>query len=63
MLGPDARLESLGLVSVDVTELLFAIEDLVDQDLDPAPVANAETLGDLVTAVNAQLDERVEPIV
>jgi acyl carrier protein len=54
-LGPDATLESLGLASLDVTEVFFAIEELVGGELDPVPAADAETLGALVDVVNAQL--------
>jgi acyl carrier protein len=60
--GADATLESLGLSSLDVTEMFFAVEELVGRELDPVPAADAETLGQLLEVVNAQLDSRVEPV-
>jgi acyl carrier protein len=62
VLGPDVTLEGLGLASLDVAEIFFAIEDLVGRELDPVPAADAATLGDLVDLVNAQLDAHVEPV-
>lgn len=55
VLGPDAVLEDLGLSSFDVTEVFVSIEDLVEQELDSVPVADAETLANLVAVVNEQL--------
>jgi len=61
-LGPDSTLEDLGLASLDVTEVFFAIEELVGQELDPVPAGDAETLGQLVDVVNSQLGVRAESV-
>jgi acyl carrier protein len=61
-LEPDVTLESLGLSSLDVTEVFFAIEELVGRELDPVAASDARTLGELVDLVNAQLDMRPQPV-
>lgn len=62
VLEPDTTLEGLGLASLDVTEMFFAIEELVGRELDPVPAADAQTLGELVGLVNAQLGVLAEPV-
>ncbi len=62
VLEPDTTLEGLGLASLDVTEMFFAIEELVGRELDPVPAADAQTLGELVALVNAQLGALAEPV-
>jgi acyl carrier protein len=62
VLEPDTTLEGLGLASLDVTEMFFAIEELVGRELDPVPAADAQTLGELVGLVNAQLGALAEPV-
>jgi acyl carrier protein len=51
-LTADSGLEELGLTSLDVTEVYFAIEELVGTELDPTAAADVRTIGDLVTVVN-----------
>jgi acyl carrier protein len=62
VLEPDTTLEGLGLASLDVTEMFFAIEELVGRELDPVPAADAQTLGELVGLVNDQLGALAEPV-
>jgi acyl carrier protein len=51
----DSRLDDLGLSSLEVADAFFRLEDLIGKELDPAAAADAETLGDLVAAVNRQV--------
>jgi acyl carrier protein len=55
VLEPGTTLDGLGLSSLDVTEMFFAIEELVGHELDPVPAADARTLGELLSVVNVQL--------
>jgi acyl carrier protein len=65
-LPPDARLdasaefETLGLSSLDVTEIFFGIEEKVGFELDPTAGADVKTIGDLVDVVNGTA--RAEPV-
>jgi acyl carrier protein len=59
----DSGLEQLGLTSLDVTEVFFALEERVDIELDPVPASDAKTLGDLVNVVNAQVRQALESAV
>jgi acyl carrier protein len=56
VISGDSRLDDLGLASLEVADAFFQLEDLIDAELDPAAAADAETLGDLVAAVNRQID-------
>jgi acyl carrier protein len=54
-LGPDTRFEEIGLTSLDLTELLFAIEDHLQDELEIPEGARPETLGELIDLVNRTL--------
>ena len=56
-IGPDSELEELGLSSLDQTEVFFEVEELVGMELDPTAGSDVNTIGELVAAVNAQIDE------
>jgi acyl carrier protein len=47
--------DDLGVSSLDVSEVFFAIEDEVGIELDPVPASDATTVGGLVEVVNAQV--------
>ena len=51
-LTPDASLEALGIDSLGVAELLFAVEDAFAIKLPPEPV-NLATLGEVVAFIDA----------
>ena len=51
-LTPDASLEALGIDSLGVAELLFAVEDAFAIRLPPEPV-NLATLGEVVAFIDA----------
>jgi acyl carrier protein len=51
-LTAETELESVGLSSLDVTEIFFGIEERVGFELDPTAGADVKTIGDLVTVVN-----------
>jgi acyl carrier protein len=48
----ESTLEGLGLSSLDVTEIYFAIEERVGTELDPTAAADVKTIGELVEVVN-----------
>ncbi len=48
-----STLKELGLSSLDLTEIYFAIEERVGTELDPTAAADVKTLGELVAVVNA----------
>lgn len=52
----DSGLEDLGLSSLDVTEVFFAVEERVGIELDPVAAADARTLGELVAVINGLVD-------
>ncbi len=47
--------DEIGLASLDITEIFFAIEHTVGIELDPVPASDAKTVGGLVDVVNAQV--------
>lgn len=60
-LQPEARIEDLGIASLDVVQSIFEIESAFDIEIPPVPSgAGAEfaTIGDLVGHVLATLDGR-----
>ncbi|WP_211289035.1 acyl carrier protein, partial [Actinophytocola xinjiangensis] len=50
------RLDELGLSSLQVSEIVFTLEDEHGVEFDPAKAAEAETLGDLLTLTNEVLE-------
>jgi len=49
-----SRLDDLGMSSLEIADVFFELEGLVGHELDPTAAADAETLGELLAAVNAQ---------
>ncbi|MCT2583657.1 acyl carrier protein [Actinophytocola gossypii] len=54
----NTRLDSLGLSSLQVSEVVFTLEDEHGVEFDPARAANAQTLGDLLALGNSVLETR-----
>jgi acyl carrier protein len=52
VLDGTTNLETIGLSSLDLTEIYFQIEETVGVELDPAEASNVRTIGDLVEVVN-----------
>ncbi len=50
------RLDELGLSSLQVSEIVFTLEDEHGVEFDPAKAAEAQTLGDLLTLTNEVLE-------
>jgi acyl carrier protein len=62
-LRPDARIEDLGIASLDIVQSIFEIESQFDVEIPPiASIAGAEfaTVGDLVSHVLATLDRQTD---
>ncbi|MBE7217214.1 MAG: acyl carrier protein [Caulobacteraceae bacterium] len=53
-LKPEATLESLGIASLDVISVLFALEDKFGVVVEQADVEGARTLGDFTDVVMAK---------
>lgn len=51
------RLDELGLSSLQVSEIVFTLEDEHGVEFDPAKAADAQTLGDLLAIGNEVLEE------
>lgn len=51
----ETQFEALGLTSLDLAEVLFAIEDHLDEELDPIGDKDPKTVGELLDQVNALL--------
>jgi acyl carrier protein len=51
------RLDELGLSSLQVSEIVFTLEDEHGVEFDPAKAADAQTLGDLLALSNEVLEE------
>lgn len=52
------RLDELGLSSLQVSEIVFTLEDEHGVEFDPAKAADAQTLGDLLALTNEVLEVR-----
>ncbi|OLF09972.1 hypothetical protein BU204_32325 [Actinophytocola xanthii] len=50
------RLDELGLSSLQVSEIVFTLEDEHGVEFDPAKAADAQTLGDLLALTNEVLE-------
>jgi len=50
------RLDELGLSSLQVSEIVFTLEDEHGVEFDPAKAADAQTLGDLLALSNEVLE-------
>lgn len=56
MIDEGTRLDELGLSSLQVSEIVFTLEDEHGVEFDPAKAAEAQTLGDLLTLTNEVLE-------
>lgn len=61
VLVAETSLESLGLTSLDITEVLLSIEEKVGFELDPSAAADIKSIGDIVATVNGQLQSASQP--
>lgn len=52
----NTRLDELGLSSLQVSEIVFTLEDEHGVEFDPAKAAEAQTLGDLLALTNEVLE-------
>jgi acyl carrier protein len=52
-LSTDTRFEELGLTSLDLAEIFFAIEGYLDVELEPIAAGDPTTLGELLDQINA----------
>jgi acyl carrier protein len=51
-------IEDLGLSSLQISEIVFSLEEDHDVEFDAALAADAKTLGDLLEVANKALDEK-----
>ena len=56
VLDESTRLEDLGLSSLQVSEIVFTLEENHEVEFDAARAADAQTLGDVVALANEALD-------
>lgn len=56
VLDEDTRLDELGLSSLQVSEVIFSLEEDHGVEFDTARAADVKTLGDVVTLANAPID-------
>ncbi|MBA2934327.1 acyl carrier protein [Sphingomonas sp. CGMCC 1.13654] len=54
-LNPEATLASLGIASLDVVSVLFAIEDKFGVDIPQEEIASTETLGQFIDVILARV--------
>ena len=54
------RLKDLGLSSLQVSEIVFTLEERHEVEFDDARAADIQTLDDVVTVANEALAERLE---
>ena len=52
-LGADTVLDSIGLSSLQIADIVYTIEDDAEIELDPSQAANVKTVGDVVELVAA----------
>jgi len=52
-LDADTVLDSVGLSSLQIADIVYTIEDQAGIELDPRQAANVRTVGDVVDLVNA----------
>ena len=53
-----SRLEDLGLSSLQISDIVFGLEEDYDVEFDAAAAADAKTLGDVLAVANAALSEK-----
>lgn len=56
----DTRIADVGLSSLQVSEIVFTLEERHDFEFDAARAADIETLGDVVALANESLGEDTE---
>ncbi|WP_454885200.1 phosphopantetheine-binding protein [Sphingomonas oryzagri] len=54
-LKPEATLTALGIASLDVVSVLFAIEDKFGVDIPQEEIASTETLGQFIDVILARI--------
>jgi acyl carrier protein len=60
---PDSSLESLGIDSLGVAELLFSIEEAFEVTLPMEPVLDLATVGDVARFIDTLIVAKTEPAV
>lgn len=55
-LSGDTRFTDLGLTSLDLVELLFAVEEHLGMELEPTGASDPLTLGELLDQVNEMVE-------
>jgi acyl carrier protein len=55
VIGPETRMQDLGLSSLQIAEIVFTLEETHEIEFDPARAADAKNLGDLIALGNAEL--------
>ena len=55
VIDEDTVLKDLGLSSLQISEIMFSLEEAHEVEFDPEKAADAKTLGDLVALGNAAL--------
>ena len=61
VLDESTRLEDLGLSSLQVSEIVFTLEENHEVEFDAARAADAKTLGDVVALANEALESQGAP--
>lgn len=56
VLSEDTRLDELGLSSLQVSEVIFSLEEDHGIEFDTAKAADVKTLGEVVALANAPID-------
>ncbi len=56
VLDESSRLDELGLSSLQVSEVIFSLEEDHGVEFDPAQAADVQTLGDVVRLANSPID-------
>jgi acyl carrier protein len=55
-LGADTKLADIGLSSLQISEIVFTLEEEHEVEFDPARAADIKTLGDVVALANESLE-------
>jgi acyl carrier protein len=58
-LGEETRLDDLGLSSLQISEVVFTLEERHEVEFDAAKAADVKTLGELIAVGNATLRSAV----
>jgi acyl carrier protein len=60
-LVPTATLEDIGLDSVDLVSVVFAIEEKYGIEIAEDAFSRSDTLGDVLAKINAMIDAKAAP--